>query len=281
MKPAVYGHRGARWLFPENTIVGFQGALALGVDGIEMDAGMTGDGTVIVAHDLDLNPEITRGPDGAWLRPPTPALRALTFAQTQHYDVGRIDPKSPYAARFPAQTAHDGARMPAFAEVLALPAQAALMVETKTNPTRQAASPDPVALTDAVVRLADAAGAAARLIVQSFDWRGLRHLRRTRPEIAVSFLTEARTVANPRAWWDGVGGASIPRAVAAAGGEIWGPDASRLTEAELHEAKALGLRVVPWTVNGEQAMRRLLAWGVDGLITDRPDLAIALIGGSL
>ncbi len=65
----------------------------------------------------------------------------------------------------------------------------------------------------------------------------------------------------------------MPRAVAAEGGPIWAPDHHDLTEEALAEAHALGLRVVPWTVNRPEDMRRLIGWGVDGLITDRPDLA--------
>ena len=65
----------------------------------------------------------------------------------------------------------------------------------------------------------------------------------------------------------------MPRAVAAEGGPSWGPDYADLTEETIAEAHALGLRVVPWTVNQPEDMRRLIGWGVDGLITDRPDLA--------
>jgi glycerophosphoryl diester phosphodiesterase len=80
-----------------------------------------------------------------------------------------------------------------------------------------------------------------------------------------------------RTWWDGPDptdfGGSVPRAVAAEGGATWGPDYRDLTEESLAEAHALGLKVVPWTVNQPEDMRRLIRCGVDGLITDRPDLA--------
>jgi glycerophosphoryl diester phosphodiesterase len=65
----------------------------------------------------------------------------------------------------------------------------------------------------------------------------------------------------------------VARAVAAEGGPTWGPDHADLTEETVAEAHGLGLRVVPWTVNRPEDMRRLIRWGVDGLITDRPDLA--------
>ena len=97
---------------------------------------------------------------------------------------------------------------------------------------------------------------------------------------ALAWLTSAAFLAGARTWWDGPHpadfGGSVARAVAAEGGPTWGPDHADLTEESLAEAHALGLRVVPWTVNRPADMRRLIRWGVDGLITDRPDLARAV-----
>ncbi len=124
-------------------------------------------------------------------------------------------------------------------------------------------------MAEGVVAVADAA--AARIIVQSFDWRGLRHLRRVRPDIALAWLTRPEVLPAAQIWWHG---GSVPRAVAAEGGPTWGPDFASLTEAKLDAAHRLGLRVVPWTVNRPEDMRRLIGWGVDGLITDRPDIAL-------
>jgi glycerophosphoryl diester phosphodiesterase len=68
-------------------------------------------------------------------------------------------------------------------------------------------------------------------------------------------------------------GGSVPRAVAAEGGQIWAPHHAGLSDALIAEAHALGLTVLPWTVNRAEDMRRLLRDGIDGLITDRPDIA--------
>ena len=76
----LQGHRGARGLYPENTLAGFRGALALGVTTLEMDLVMTGDGEIVVHHDLHLLPTRTRGPDGAWLEEPGPAVIGLDLA---------------------------------------------------------------------------------------------------------------------------------------------------------------------------------------------------------
>jgi glycerophosphoryl diester phosphodiesterase len=150
-------------------------------------------------------------------------------------------------------------------------------VELKTFPWHPGLSAEGDAMADAVVAVADAHDAANRLIVQSFDWRGLRRLRRTRSDIRLSWLTSSALLDGARTWWDGPHpadfGGSVPRAVAAEGGPTWGPDYADLTAESLAEAHRLGLRVVPWTINQPEHMRRLIRWGVDGLITDRPDLA--------
>jgi glycerophosphoryl diester phosphodiesterase len=276
----VQGHRGARALFPENTIEGFARAMSLGVRGFELDVGVSADGVAVLCHDLALNPNITRRPDGTWLAAPTPLVRALTFAQLAAFDVGRIRPGSAYAARFPDQMPIDGARIPTLAAVLAATGDAALTIELKTDPTRPDDSVGGPAMADAVMRVVDEAGAAGRVMLESFDWRGPRHLRRTRPEIACALLTAPDTVAAARSWWDGPHpadyGGSVAAAVAAEGVATWAPEHADLSRQDIATAHRLGLGVLPWTVNDPAAMRRLRDWGVDGLITDRPDLALAL-----
>jgi glycerophosphoryl diester phosphodiesterase len=277
---AVLGHRGARALYPENTIEGFAAAMALGVRAFELDVGVSADGVVVLCHDLALNPDITRRPDGTWLAAPTPLVRALTFAELSDFDVGRIRPGSVYAARFPDQVPIDGARIPSLAAVLAATGEAALLIELKTDPRRPDDSAGGPAMADAVMEVVDEAGAAGRVMLESFDWRGPRHLRQSRPEIACALLTAPDTVAAARTWWDGPHpsdyGGSIAAAVAAEGVAAWAPEHAGLTHRQIAAAHRLGLAVVPWTVNEPEAMRRLRDWGVDGLITDRPDVALAL-----
>ena len=272
----LQGHRGARGLFPENTIEGFQAALTLGVTGIELDVGMTADGVVVVSHDSRLNPDIVRDASGAWLLVAGPALRALTWAELGAFDVGRLRPGSAYAAQFPHQQPHDGARIPALADVLRIAPDARFTVELKSDPNHPNCTAAPSVLADATLAVIDAAGAAPRICLESFDWRGTRHVRRTRPDIQLAWLTRPETVRDAALWWDGPHprdfGGSVPRVVAAEGGPIWAPEHLDLTQDLVDEAHAFGLLVLPWTVNDPDAMRRLHAWGVDGLITDRPDL---------
>jgi glycerophosphoryl diester phosphodiesterase len=280
----LHGHRGARGLFPENTLVGFAGALAIGVDVLELDVAMTADDVVVVTHDPRLNPDITRTRNGVWLDAPGAAIRSLPAAEMGGYDVGRIRPDSTYASLHPVQVPHDGATIPTLDDVLRIDPLVRFNIELKTFPWHPCLGVDGATMADAVAAVADAAGAADRIIVQSFDWRGPRRLRRTRPDIDLAWLTSAALLAGAGVWWDGPVpadfGGSVARAVASEGGRTWGPEHDDLTKETLAEAHALGLRVVPWTVNRPADMRRLIHWGVDGLITDRPDLARAVLAES-
>jgi glycerophosphoryl diester phosphodiesterase len=270
----LQGHRGARGLAPENTIEGFACARRIGVDVLELDIGLTEDEIVVVTHDLRPNPDLTRTPDGAWLTAPGPPIRAHRHRQLAAYDVGRIRPGSPYANQFPDQVPRDGARIPTLEAVLQAFPDAHFNIEIKTDPTQPAISPDPIRLANLCADQLAAGNARSRIVVQSFDWRCLRHIQRHHPDIRLSWLTSPATVARAEIWWDTpTGPTSVPRAVAAEGGPIWAPAFSSLTAREIDAAHALGLQVVPWTVNRPDDMARLIGWGVDGLITDRPDLA--------
>jgi glycerophosphoryl diester phosphodiesterase len=278
----IQGHRGARALFPENTVAGFLAAAALGVEAFELDVGMTADGVVVVSHDPTLNPDITRDGSGAWLTRRGPTIYSLTHLDLRAYDVGRIRPGSRTSWLFPEQTPRDGSQIPTLADVLAALPDSRFTIEVKTDPGHPDRTAPPHVLADATLAVIDIAGAAARVIVESFDWRVQRHVRRARPDIRLAWLTSRATVAAAELWWAGVTPTgSVPACVAAEGGPIWAPDHTDLTAAQVLEAHALGLFVLPWTVNRLDDMRRLIGWGVDGLISDRPDLAARHFNGPM
>lgn len=283
----LQGHRGARGLAPENTLAAFARALSIGVTTLELDCGITRDGVVVVSHDAVLNPSITRDASGAWLAADGPPLYSLTFDELQRYDVGRIRPGSAYAARFPRQQPVDGARIPRLADVFALVRRAGneavrFNIETKIDPgsPRRTAGVD--AFAHAVIEVVERHGMAPRTTIQSFDWRTLAVVARDHPAIATVCLTveeppddniRAHAPASP--WTAPLHvsrfGGSIPRLVNAAGARAWSPRYQEMTPGQLAEAHALGLEVIVWTVNDEPEMGRLIALGVDGIISDYPD----------
>jgi glycerophosphoryl diester phosphodiesterase len=289
----LQGHRGARGLAPENTLPGFEAALAIGVTTLELDLAMTRDGVLVVSHDRRLNPDHTRGPDGKFLERVGPAIRALTLTEVQRYDVGRLRPGTNYAASFPAQRPVDGARIPTLAEVFALvESKQALVrfnIETKLTPTSAAETPDPETFAAAVAKAVRAAGLTARVSVQSFDWRTLMALKQIAPEIervcltaeTLNFDTIKRGEPGPSPWTAGLDiddfAGSVPRLVKAAGCQTWSPHYRNAKGDQIAAARGLGLKVIPWTVNERADMARLIALGVDGIITDYPDRLRAVL----
>jgi glycerophosphoryl diester phosphodiesterase len=298
----IQGHRGARGLAPENSLPAFERALALGVDTLEMDVGVTRDGVVVVGHDPSLNPDIVRGPDGQWLDKKGPAIHELTFAELSRYDIGRLKPGTNYAKNFPEQVAVDGTRYAKLADVFALvrkmnDRRVRFNIETKISPLapQETLAPEPFAR--ALIAEIRGAGMTRRATIQSFDWRTLQVVQKEAPEIETVYLsaqqrfldnvctgpkagvpTTAPAECEASAWTAGFqlkDHGSVPRMVRAAGGPIWSPQFRDVDADKVKEAHALGLRVVVWTVNDPAQIANMVELGVDGIISDRPDLVIA------
>lgn len=289
----LQGHRGARGLAPENTLAGFRAALEIGVTTLETDLALTADGVLVLTHDPALGSALVRDPDGRWLTGDGPPVRSLTLDALRRYDVGRLNPAHPYARNWRGQVPADGERIPTLAELFALAREARtpggrpvrFNIETKLTPTGAVPTADADSFARAVARDIAAHGMTGRVTVQSFDWRTLRTLRSLAPQVRTACLTiesdgmntvrEDAGGASP--WHAGLRrsehGGSLPRTVQAAGCSVWSPFWRNLTPAALDEARALGLAVVPWTVNEPADMARMLDLGVDGLITDYPDRA--------
>jgi glycerophosphoryl diester phosphodiesterase len=281
----VQGHRGTRGLAPENTLAAFARALDLGVTTLETDLAVTKDGVLVISHDPFLNPDVVRGPDGSWLAAKGPAIYTLTLAELKRYDIGRLNPASDYAKQFPLQRPADGQRFPTLAEVFALGAanQVRFNIETKITPTGGGETPDPATFARLTVAAIREARLSQRVTVQSFDWRTLIEVKKLAPDIATACLTietpsndtVQRQATAPSPWHAGLdlatNGGSVPRLVKAAGCGTWSMFWRNLTPDAAAEAQALGLKVLPWTVNDPADMARLIDWRVDGIITDYPD----------
>lgn len=283
----LQGHRGARGLLPENTLPAFAKALSIGVTTLELDTAITRDGVIVVSHDATLNPDITRGPDGQWITHNDIAIHALTWAEVQQYDVGRIRPGSAYALRFPEQQAVDGTRMPRLADVFALARRAGngtvrFNIETKISPEHPQRTLPPAEFARALIALVSNEKLESRVAIQSFDWRTLQIVQREAPRIVTVYLSAQQSWQdNIRAqeasslWTAGQHvsrhGGSVPRMIKAAGGAVWSPYFGEVTRESVSEAQQAGLKVVVWTVNETADLARMLDFGVDGIISDYPD----------
>lgn len=286
-------HRGGRALLPENTLPAFANALSMGVDTLELDAGVTADGEVIISHERGLNPDLARDAGGAYVAPPGTPFVKLRLEDVRAYDVGQIRPDSSYAKQFHDQRAVPGTRIPTLGELFALVRKAGntrvrFNIETKIDPNHPDESLDPQGFVAKLLQLIEAEGFSDRVMIQSFDWRTLLLVQQQAPNIPTVYLTLQRgsgqTVALDKAtnWTAGFSpadhGGSLPRTIKAAGGAVWSPYFGNVTEAVVSEAHTLGLRIVVWTVNKREDMARMIELGVDGIISDRPDLLRQVAG---
>jgi glycerophosphoryl diester phosphodiesterase len=290
----IIGHRGAAGLVPENTISAFQHACEIGVDAIELDVISTADHNLVAYHDYVLKPEITRTPNGKWLDSPGAAIKNLTLAKLKTYDVGRLKPGTRYARRYPEQQPLDGERIPTLEEVISLlearcdPATQ-LWIEIKTNPEKPDLTPAPATVADTVVRLVRKRNFSDRVRILSFDWRALVQVQKIAPAIATVYLSlegvrlnnikPGQPGASP--WMAGLDiddfKGSIPQAVRAAGGRYWAPYYKHLRRGDLNEAHEFGIRVFAWTPDKRSDMVRLIEMGIDGIITNRPDILKSVV----
>ena len=289
----LQGHRGARALLAENTLPAFTLALQMGVTTLELDVVATRDDVLVISHDPALNPDITRDAQGRFLSSKGPDIRQLTFEQLQSYDVGRINPTSRYSQTFSAQKGQDGVRIPRLKDLFELikaqgNTQVKLAIETKITPQRPDQTPDPERFVQMLLQEIKDHGMSERVQILSFDWRPLQAVQKAAPGMPTVYITAQLAELDnlgiksgqPSAWTAGFQYpqyGSVPQMIKAAGGSHWSSFWRELDAQKVREAQSLGLKVLAWTVNDRQAMAQMLDLGVDGLVTDRPDIAIDLL----
>ena len=262
-KIAVHGHRGSRGTVPENTIPAFEAALMAEADVLEMDMGVTKDNVIVVSHEPNIVPERCLDAEGNKLKKAVP-IRSLTLAEVKKYDCGTlVNPK------FPQQLSVPGERIPTLDEVFAMVKasgyQAApkveFNIETKIFPAEPELSPS---ATDFARLVADAVirnGMEKRVMVQSFDVRTLKEIKKIAPAIRTSQLTYEELV-------------DIVPALKSAKADIWSPNYKWVTRESINEAHAAGIQVAPWTINTKKEWDMAIAAGVDAIITDYPEALV-------
>jgi glycerophosphoryl diester phosphodiesterase len=291
----VIGHRGAAGLLPENTLSAFARACEIGVDAVELDVLLTADGEAVVHHDFNLKPEMTRTKEGKWLEGSSlPPINGLTLAELKTYDVGRLRPQSRYARRYPQQQAVDGQHVPTLREVISLHRQQCqksieLWIEIKTTPEAPGLTPSPEVVSEMVVKILREENISDRARILSFDWRNLAYVQKIAPDIPAVYVSlEGARLNNIKSgqpgaspWLAGLDiddfDGSIPRAIQATGGRYWAPYYKQVTFNDIEKAHQLGIQVFVWTPDSRSEMERLIEAGVDGIITNRPDVLRSLV----
>lgn len=248
-RPLVFAHRGGSALGPENTLAAFDVGMRVGADGLELDVHLSADGVPVVHHDTTL--DRTTSASG-----PVAARTAAELA--------RVDAGYQFAGRGDFPFRRQGVGIPLLSDVLRMYPDVPLIVEMKVD------SRD---MGEAVAREVRAAGAADRVCAAGSGARSAAAARAALPEMACSASRpEARlAVYRALAGWPvrrtRYGGYQVPERTSLL--RVVSPRFVRYA----HEAD---VKVQVWTVDDEADMRRLLSWGVDGLISDRPDLAVAV-----
>jgi glycerophosphoryl diester phosphodiesterase len=294
----IQAHRGGRALRPENTLAAFAHAVELGADTLELDLAATFDRVVVVSHDYRLNPLLTRGRDGEFLPEDAEILiKDLDFQQLRDYSVGEIRRGTDYWYRFRDQVPVPGQEGPSLSQVFELidsigADTVRFNLEIKTYPPFPEYTIEYREFVELVLDSIREHGLEARVTIQSFDWRTLKVVKELAPEIPVACLA-VRNFSIDGAWYNlqpgGDGSSpwlsgldfddydSVTSLVHAFGADILSPYYREIDRRDVEEAHRLGLKVIPWTVNDRRIMKKLIDWGVDGIITDTPDLLIRVL----
>jgi glycerophosphoryl diester phosphodiesterase len=249
----VHGHRGARGARPENTLPAFEYAIAQGVDALELDMAVTKDGVVVVSHDPELRAPVCTGPRDRV------AIHSLTLEEVRQWDCG-----AKQNPQFPAQQPVPGTRMPTLDEVFALAPRGKFLfnIETKITPQHPELAPPPGEFASLVLAAIRKHHLENRVVLQSFDFRTLHEMRKLAPEIRLSALYQGKT-------------RDFVEIGKEAGAQIVSPEFRLVTLEQVQAAHAAGLEVLPWTPDKPGDWARLVAAGVDGIITDDPAALIA------
>jgi len=240
----LQAHRGGAGLAPENTLEAFANALEIGVSTLECDVHVSADGVPVLSHERTFAGHLIARRTAAELSPAPRLSDLVTLLREQGADEVRLNIETKFDVLHP----DEGAPRERFVET--------------------------------VLQVLSSSGLLDRTSIQSFDWAVLRLVRAAEPRLSLNAITNTGylEVDQPGAspWLGGIDiddfDDSVPAAVSALGFDAISPSHTILTPAMVAEAHDAGLQVIPYTVDAPPSMRRLIEFGVDGMITNRPDV---------
>lgn len=264
----IQGHRGARGLMPENTIPAFKRAIDEGVNTLELDVVITKDHKVLVSHEPFMSASICTKPNGEPVE--KGEMEALNIYQMTYAEVAEYDCGSRGNSRFPQQEKLS-VQKPLLSDMITA-AEAYTKeqgvtplnynIEIKSSAKGDGVNhPDVAEFSRLVNDVIEQYLPRSRYTLQSFDFRVLQYWHKNYPEVTLVALIE-----NTK---------SVKRNISDLGfiPDVYSPYYKLLTKSQVEEIHEKGMKVIPWTVNSEREMRELIEMGVDGLITDYPNLA--------
>ena len=284
----IYGHRGARGVFPENTMPGFEYLNEIGINAVELDVQITKDNIPIILHDPLIPEALVRDQNGNWLDGPGPKVIQSTLQEIQSYNVGEPKPGNKYNQRYPEQKVIKNLKIPtleSFYKWAVGKPELLINVEIKSNHYQPGLIKSPEIVTAIILDMSHQFNLTPRLIISSFDWQILTFVKeydktimrgylsqfaKNKPFMPVSSHDEATSI-NTRTPL--LFGQSIIRFIASEGGHVWCPFFEDITPELVSEAHSERISVNVWTVNNETDITLMLESEVDGIISDYPDKA--------
>jgi glycerophosphoryl diester phosphodiesterase len=263
------GHRGCRGLMPENTIPAMLKAIDLGVTTLEMDAVITKDGQVVLSHEPFFNHEISTKEDGSYVSEQEEKqlnIYHYTYEEVKRFDVG-LKPHP----RFPLQEKIKAVK-PLLSEVIDSVENYCRLhkkqpvfynIETKSDPsTDNNYHPAPADFVRILMQVVESKNISRRVVIQSFDFRTLKIMHEKYPKIKTAMLIEDFDKRTLQEQLQSLG--FVP--------SIYSPEQSLVTTRLIKDCHEKKMKVIPWTINEKEKIQQLRSMGVDGIITDYPDL---------
>lgn len=261
------GHRGTRGLMPENTIQAMYKAIDFGVNTVEVDVVYSKDNKVVISHDVYFHPDITTTPDGKFLTAKDAqkhALYEMDYDSIKKYDVGlKPHPGFSKQANSPAYKPLLGELIDSTDWYAKLKGQPILYnIELKSNPAYDGVKTPPVEqFVDGVMKVVKEKKIENRCYLQSFDFRSMQVVHRKYPGIVTAILISDKDKRTLTQQIQELG--YTP--------EMYSPHYSLVTAGLVAECHNKNIKIIPWTVNSVEEMRKMKLLGVDGIITDYPD----------
>jgi len=261
------GHRGARGVYPENTIEGMKLAIRQGVNTLEFDIVVSADNKLVVSHEPYMNPEICLKPDGKELQPEEATLYNLyemSYEEIVKFDCGiKNHPRFPYQKKERAYKPLLQALITETELFIEKNNYAPIIydIEIKSEVEEYGISqPLPETFAEMLADVVYSNQLLNRTIIRSFDAKPLQYLKSKHPLISLALIVENNHSSKENVEALGF----VPF--------MYSPEYVLLNEKEMMYLKSINTKVVPWTVNSESEMAKMVELGVDGIITDYPEL---------
>ncbi|WP_316805765.1 glycerophosphodiester phosphodiesterase family protein [Pedobacter agri] len=263
----IQGKAGARGIMPENTVEGMLKALDLGVTTLEMDAVISKDKKVVLSQEPYFNNEISLMPNGKPIS--LKDQKKYNIYKMDYDEVKKFDVGSKVHSRFPGQVKFkaykplleetiDAAEAYVKDKKLSKPVYS---IETKTIKNGDNDfHPEPAEFVELIMEIVNAKKISKRVIIQSFDMRTLQYLNEKYPKIQTSLLIDEKEPFED--YIDKLGFKP----------SIYSPYSVLVGKGLVDRCHAMGIKIIPWTVNSLKDIKYFMSLGVDGVITDFPNL---------